>query len=147
MKRIRFKYLFHGTSSIYRESIESNGLLPVNGALHLTTHSGIALDEAVFTVRGEDLRYGYKRRVGGSPLVVKVERSAALNLRLDRPGYYDNEATKKHRLVAARCAFATDTLIRPEHLSFIDTDIEAVCNNLLDEIHCMTKLLPFEYPP
>jgi hypothetical protein len=146
MKRIRFKYLFHGTSSIYRKGIESNGLLPVNGSLHLTTHPGIAMDEAVFTVRGEDLRYGYKKGVGGCPLLVRVDRSAAINLRLDRPGYYDKEAAKKHRLAAIRCAFSTDTPIRPEDLSFIDTNIEAVCKELLDEIHGMTKLLPFEYP-
>ena len=146
MKRICFKYLFHGTSSIYRKGIESNGLLPVNGALHLTTHPGIAIDEAVFTVRGEDLRYGYKKGVGGCPLVVRVDRSAAINLRLDRPGYYDKEAAKKHRLVAIRFSFATDTAIRAEHLSFIDREIEAECHRLLDEIHGMTKLLPFEYP-
>jgi hypothetical protein len=145
VKRIRFKYLFHGTSSTYRKSIETKGLLPVNGALHLTTHPCIALGEAVFTVRGEDLRYGYKRSVGGFPLVVKIDRSAAINLRLDRPGYYNKEAAKKHRLAAIRCAFSTDTSIRPEDISFIDTNIEAVCKELLDEIHGMTKLLPFEY--
>jgi hypothetical protein len=146
MRRIRFKYLFHGTSSIYRDRIEKNGLLPVNGALHLTTNPCIAMDEAVFSVRGE-LRYGgYKTGVGGFPLVVKVERSAAIDLRLDTPGYYDAEAAKKHRLVAMRCAFLTDTLIRPENLSFIDTDIASECHKLLDEIHRMTTLLPFEYP-
>ena len=130
MKRIRFKYLFHGTSSIYRESIESNGLLPVNGALHLTTHPAVALDEAFFTVNGEDPRYGYKTGVGGDLLIVKVERSAARNLRLDIPGYFDKEATKIRRLVAKRFAFSTDTLNRPEDLSFIDTNIEAVCKKM-----------------
>ena len=105
------------------------------------------MDEAVFTVRGEDLRYGYKKGVGGRPLVIRVDRSAATRLRLDRPGYYDQEAAKKHRLVAIRCSFVTDTAIRPEHFSFIDRDIESECHRLLEEIHGMTKLLPFEYPP
>jgi hypothetical protein len=71
MKRIRSKYLFHGTSSIYRASIEKDGLLPVNGELHLTTLPSLALDEAHWTVNGEDPRYGYKEAVGGPLLIVK----------------------------------------------------------------------------
>ena len=73
---VKFNHLFHGTSSIYRDSIREHGLLPKGGRLHLTTHPLVALIEGLRTVRGEaDLTGGYKEAVGGSPLMVLVERS------------------------------------------------------------------------
>lgn len=72
--RIRFKYLFNGTSSVFGLAIETDGLLPVNGALHLTTDPSVAGEEANWTVKGEDPRYGYKQAAGGTPLIVKVDR-------------------------------------------------------------------------
>ena len=106
MSRIRFKYLFHGTSSLYRADIEKAGLLPVNGLLHLTTHPLVALMEAEWTVSGEPhLKAGYKKGVGGGRLVVLVERAEARNLQIDTPGYYDNESAKWRRLSQVRVGF------------------------------------------
>jgi len=148
VKPIRFRYLLHGTSSKHRAHIESNGLLPVNGKLHLTTNPAIAFDEAENTVKGEPhLIHGYKIGIGGDPLIVKVERGKVWNLRLDSPGYYDKESASIRRLVPKRFAFTTDALIRPEHLAFIDSDFEAECHRLTVEIHRMARLLPFQYRP
>jgi hypothetical protein len=148
MKRIRFKYLFHGTSSIFRESIEKDGLLPINGALHLTTDPALAFDEAYWTVRGEDPSSGYKKAVGGTPLIVKVDRDAVSGLRIDSPGWYDKTSSKVRRLVAKRVAFRTQIPVSPTHLSFIGENLEAELQILFDEIHEMTSLrLPFQYDP
>ena len=148
MRPIRFRYLFHGTSSKYRADIERDGLLPINGRLYLTTHPAIAFEEAENTVRGElHLIHGYKRAVGGNPLIVKVERAKVVNLRLDSPEYYDKESAKIRRLVPKRFAFTTNGAISPEHLAFIDSDFEAECNSLMIDIHLMASLLPFQYPP
>jgi hypothetical protein len=145
MGRVRFKYLFHGTSSICRAAIEANGLLPVNGLLHLTTLPSLALDEAYWTVKGEDPHHGYKTPVGGDLLIVKVDRSAARDLRLDVGGWYEKESPKIRRLVAKRYAFRTEKPISPEHLSFLDKDLFSECDKLVGEIHLMAKLLPFQY--
>jgi hypothetical protein len=148
MKRIRFKYLFHGTSSIFRESIEKDGLLPVNGALHLTTDPALALDEAYWTVKGEDPSSGYKKAVGGTPLIVKVDRDAVSGLRIDSPGWYDKSSSKVRRLVAKRVAFRTEKPVSPTRLSFIGGNVEAELEKLFDQIHEMTTLrLPFQYDP
>ena len=148
MRPIRFRYLFHGTSSKYRGDIERDGLLPINGKLHLTTHPAIAFEEAENTVGGEPhLVHGYKSAVGGNPLIVKVERAKVGNLRLDSPEYYNKESAKIRRLVPKRFAFTTNAVIRPEHLAFIDSNFEAECNSLMIDIHRMARLLPFQYPP
>jgi hypothetical protein len=147
MKRIRFKYLFHGTSSIYRESIEKDGLRPVNGALHLTTEPWLAWTEANWTVFGEDQSSGYKTGVGGRPLVVKVDREAVSQLRIDSPGWYEKESSKVRRLVAKRVAFRTEKAVSPISLSFIE-NFDAELQGSYDEIHAMTTLrLPFQYNP
>lgn len=148
MSRIRFKYLFHGTSSIFRRRIEKEGLLPRNGALHLTTNPEIAWEEADRTVRGEDPQYGYKRAVGGEPLIVKVDREAVSGLRIDSPGWYDKDSKKHLRLVAKRFSFRTERPVRPISLSFIDSDMEIHVPQLLDEINGMaTWRSPFECRP
>src|ERR1035441_10686211 len=113
MKRIRFKYLFHGTSSVFKRGIEKDGLLPVNGALHLTTDPSLAWDEANWTVNGEDPRYGYKRAIGGNPLIVIVDRDAVSGLSIDNPGWYDQNSPNVRRLVAKRVAFRTERSISP----------------------------------
>lgn len=79
MKRIRFKYLFHGTSSVFRQGIEKEGLLLVNGTLHLTRDPSLAWDEANWTVNSEDPRYGDKHAVSGKPLVVMLKSIAVLS--------------------------------------------------------------------
>lgn len=137
MKRIRFKYLFHGTSSVCRQGIEKDGLLPFNGALHLTTDPFTALEEANWTVNGEDLRHGYKLGVGGKPIIVKVDRDAVSGLKIDRPGYYDKSSSKVRRLVAKRMAFKTERRISPASLSFIDANRHDLLKRLLDEIYEM----------
>ena len=148
MKRIRFKYLFHGTSSIFRETIEEDGLLPVNGALHLTTDPSLALQEASWTVEGEDPSSGYKKAVGGEPIMVKVDREAVSQLRIDSPGWYDRNSTKVRRLVSKRVAFRTHKAVRPASLSFINENFDAELERLFDEIHEMTRWrLPFQYHP
>lgn len=148
MRRIRFKYLFHGTSSIFRESIEKGGLLPKNGALHLTTDPGLAWTEANWTVHGEDLSSGYKRGVGGRPLLVRVDREAVSQLKIDSPGWYDKESSKVRRLVAKRVAFRTEKAVGPISLSFIGENLDAELQGFYDEIHLMTTLrLPFQYDP
>jgi len=148
MKRIRFKYLFHGTSTVFRRGIETDGLLPVNGALHLTTDPSLAWDEANWTVNGEDPRHGYKLAVGGEPLIVKIDRDAVSGLTIDSPGWYDKNSSKVRRLVAKRVAFRTETVISPAGLSFIDSDFEVQLKRLFDEIHEMTTWrLPFQYDP
>ena len=146
MKRIRFKYLFHGTSSIFRESIEKDGLLPLNGALHLATDPSLALEEANWTVKGEDPSSGYKRAVGGDPLIVKVDREAVSQLRIDSPGWYDKSSPKVRRLVSKRVAFRTEKAVSPISLSFIGENFDAELERLFDEIHEMTTWrLPFQY--
>ena len=50
---IKFRYLFHGTSSVYSAGIKVSGLLPRSGVIYLTTHPMVALIEAERTVRGE----------------------------------------------------------------------------------------------
>lgn len=146
--RIRFKYLFHGTSSVFRLAIETDGLLPVNGALHLTTDPSLAWEEANWTVKGEDLRYGYKQAAGGTPLIVKVDRDAVSDLTVDSPGWYDRNSRKVRRLVAKRVAFRTGKAVRPASLTFIDSDFDTQLNRLFDEIHQMTTWrLPFQYHP
>jgi hypothetical protein len=146
MKRIRFKYLFHGTSSVFRQGIEKEGLLPLNGALHLTTDPSLAWDEANWTVNGEDLHYGYKRSVGGKPLIVKVDRDAVSGLRIDSPGWYDKNSSKVRRLVAKRVAFRTEKPVSPVSISFVDSNFEVQLQRLFDEIHEMTTWrLPFQY--
>jgi hypothetical protein len=146
--RIRFKYLFHGTSSVFRLAIERDGLLPVNGALHLTTDPSLACQEANWTVTGEDPRHGYKQAAGGTPLIVKVDRDAVSCLTIDSPGWYDKSSRKVRRLVAKRVAFRTATAVRPVSLTFIDSDFSARLDQLFDEIHQMTtRRLPFQYDP
>jgi hypothetical protein len=148
MSKIRFKYLFHGTSSLYRESIEKNGLVPVKGALHLTTHPLVALMEAEWTVNGEHhLKAGYKKGVGGFRLVVCVERAAARNLQIDSPGYYEKEAARERRPSQVRVGFRTSIPIKPKDLSLLDTNLEQRCNQLLDEIERMTIPPPFDKVP
>jgi hypothetical protein len=148
MRRIRFKHLFHGTSSIFRESIGKDGLLPISGALHLTTDPSLALEEANWTVNGEDPSSGYKTAVGGDPLIVKVDREAVSQLRIDSPGWYDKTSSKVRRLVAKRVAFKTEKAVSPISLSFIDEDFDAELERLFDEIHAMTTWrLPFQYHP
>jgi hypothetical protein len=147
MKRIRFKYLFHGTSSIFRESIEKDGLLPINGALHLTTDPSLAYEEAKWTVMG-DPSSGYKRAVGGNPLIVKVEREAVSQLRIDSPGWYDKSSSQVRRLVAKRVAFRTEKAVSPISLSFIGENFDPELERLFDAIHVMTtSRLPFQYHP
>lgn len=146
VERIRFKYLFHGTSSVFRLAIERDGLLPVNGALHLTTYPSLALLEAIGTVQGEDSRYGYKQAVGGTPLIVKVDRDAVSGLTVDSPGWYDGNSRKVLRLVAKRVAFRTGKAVKPASLTFIDSKFDIELKRLLDEIHQMTtRRLPFQY--
>lgn len=100
---IRFRYLFHGTSSLYKR-----GLLPCNGVLHLTTHPFVALLEAWRTVSGERGFPGaHKPGVGGWPVVVKIERSAVMRLRSD-PEWYDKGQAIGRRLVQVRGEFSTD---------------------------------------
>jgi hypothetical protein len=142
-KFMKFLWLFHGTSSRYQRNIEANGLLPINCALHLTTHPCIALLEAERTTRGDEatLYSGYKQPVFGTALIVKVPRAAALGLRLD-PEYYDRRKARGYRLVTSRAAFITGTPIGPEHVSLLDL---AEFEQVIDEIDAMAKLPPFEY--
>jgi hypothetical protein len=148
MNPMRFKFLFHGTSSIYRDSIGANGLLPNNGDLHLATYPCVALLEADRRINGDErqLLGGYKKPVGGFRLIVKVRRSEAVCLRLDSD-YYKKEVATGQRFVTLRTAFSTGTPIGPENLSFIDANFEAEFKTLLIDIHRMAKLLPFQYPP
>lgn len=140
---IYFRHLFHGTSSKSKTEIQERGLLPKAGKLHLTTHPDVALLEALRTVYGEEgYPNAYKPGVGGSPVIVQVQRSAALRLKLDAPEYYDKAQAIGRRLVPVRAAFTTDVQIGPEHLSFLEGDLEAACDQLIREINSMTKLPP-----
>ncbi|MBZ5618150.1 MAG: hypothetical protein LAQ69_05345 [Acidobacteriia bacterium] len=137
---VKFRYLFHGTSSIHRASIQESGLLPRNGAIHLTTHPKVALIEAKRTVKGEGyLPNGYKGGTGGLPLIVAVERSAAVNLRLDALGYYEQLDRTGYRPSELRYAFTTSEHISPASISFIEADFLAECEKLLNEIE---KMIP-----
>ena len=143
---IRFRYLFHGTSSLYKRDIREKGLLPCNGVLHLTTHPFVALLEAGRTVSGEEGFPGaHKRGVGGWPVVVKIERSAVTRLRID-PEWYNKEQAIGRRLLQVRGEFATDMAVGPEHLSFIEYDLydsdklNRICHQLVEEINGMTRL-------
>jgi hypothetical protein len=128
--------------------MERDGLLPVNGALHVTTHPLVALMEAEWTVNGErHLKAGYKEGVGGLRLVVCIERAAAIGLRVDTPGYFEKGAAADRRRSQVRVAFRTNVAIKPRHLSFIETDLKKQCNQLLDEIERMTTLPPFDTVP
>lgn len=141
---IRFRYLFHGTSSISRRNIQENGLRPRNGVLHLTTHPFVALLEAQRTVCGEEgFRGAYKPGVGGIPVLVKIERAAVKKLRID-PEWYDKGEAIGRRLVQVRGEFSTDIAISPENLSFIQFDVAEVCRQLMKEINGMTRLPPLE---
>lgn len=139
---LRFPYLFHGTSSIHRRNIQENGLLPVNGVLHVTTHPFVALWEAWRTVSGEEGFPGaYKSGVGGWPLVVKIERSAVTRLRND-PEWYNKGQAGGRRFVQVRGEFATDLGISSTHLSFIEHDLERACHQLMKEVNGLTRLPP-----
>jgi hypothetical protein len=114
----------------------------------LTDHKRLAWQEAHWTVSGEDPRHGYKRPVGGKPLIVIVDRNAAFGLRVDSPGWYDKNSLKVRRLAAKRVAFRSGTGISPASLSFIDSNLEYRLGGLFDEIHEMTSWrLPFQYDP
>jgi len=136
----RFRYLFHGTSSVYRKNIREDGLLPSYGVLHLTTHPFVALWEAQGTVFGEEGFPGaYKPGVGGFPLVVMMKRSAAKRLLID-PAWYDKGQATGRRLVQVRGEFATDIPISPIHLSLLEYDLDKVCHRLMEEINSVTRL-------
>jgi hypothetical protein len=143
---VKFRFLFHGTSSFHKPSIQKNGLSPRNGTVYLTTHPRIALLEAERTVKGEaNLREGYKRGVGGSPIIVVVDRSAAVKLKLDIPGYYERPAAVGYRLSEVRLAFATSEGVSPASVSFIENNILAECQTLLAEIELMTSTTTFGF--
>ena len=139
---VRFPYLFHGTSSFYQRNIQQNGLLPVNGVLHLTTHPFVALLEAHRTVCGEEGFPGARKPgVGGFAVVVKIERDAARRLRID-PEWYDKSQAAGRRLVQVRGEFATDIAISATHLSFIEHDLDRACHQLMEEVNGLTRLPP-----
>jgi hypothetical protein len=136
---IKFRHLFHGTSSVYKASIQEAGLLPQSRPIFLTTHPLVALMEAHRTVDGEEnLLQGYKKRVGGSPIVVIVERAAATKLSLDAEYYYQ-EDRPGYRRPELRYSFATNEGISPASLSFLETGLFYQCKELLDEINWMTN--------
>ena len=139
---IRFRYLFHGTSSIYRTNLQQKGLLPSGGVLHLTTHPFVALLEAHRTVCGETGFPGaHKPGVGGFPVVVKIERAVVKRLRID-PEWYDKQQAIGRRLVQVRGEFATDVAIGAVDLSFIEYDLDSVCHQLMEETNSLTRLPP-----
>jgi hypothetical protein len=140
---VKFRQLFHGTSSLYKAAIQENGLLPRDGPIYLSTQPKVALLEADRTVRGEDnLRDGYKKGVGGAPLLVAVDRSAATGLKLDVAGYY--ERGTPFRPSEVRFAFMTSQPISAASISFIENDQRNVCNRLLEEIEEMTRRRTFD---
>lgn len=59
---------------MHKASIQEHGLSNRDGPIYLTTHPLVALMEALRTVNGEEnLRDGYKKGVGGSPIIIRVE--------------------------------------------------------------------------
>lgn len=143
---ITFRHLFHGTSSVCKPSIQQNGLLPSDGSIYLSTHPFVALLEAKRTVGGENnLRGGYKQGVGGSPLIVLVERSAATSLSMDIDGYYDQHDRSGYRPSEIQFAFSTADPIHPGSLLFIERDLERECEQLLKEIERMASRLTFGF--
>src|SRR5882757_8971638 len=125
----KFPYLFHGTSTVHKPSIEESGLTPRNGAVHLTTHPEVALFEAQNTVHGEhNMRGGYKAAIGGLPLIVLVERTKLVRLKLDVPGYYEHTDDRSgYRVPEVRFAFKTNEAIVPALISFIEDNCESEC--------------------
>lgn len=102
--------------------------------------------EALRTVNGEEnLRDGYKKGVGGSPIIIRVERSAAAKLRLDVPGYYEPSDGAGYRPSQVRLAFVTNECILPTSISFIETDSQNECKKLLKEIDGMTNRPTFGF--
>ena len=84
----KYQYLFHGTSSVYKNSIQQHGLLPgaetsgketKEDGVYLTTDFHLAVREAGFTVNGENGEEG----VGGSKVVVVIDRTKVRGLRRD----------------------------------------------------------------
>jgi hypothetical protein len=143
---VKFQNLFHGTSSVHKASILANGLLPQNDAIYLTTHPEVALLEADRTVSGEGyLRGGYKQGIGGEPLVVVIDRIAALNLKLDVRGYYDQADRVGYRSSELRFAFTTNESISPESITLIEEDLENECKRRLEQIENMTKRPTFDF--
>jgi len=137
---VKFRYLFHGTSSVHRESILQTGLTPRETALYLTTHPMVALIEAGRTVDGEgNLREGYKTGIGGTPLIVLVERKAATHLKLDNPGYYERHEGIGYRPSEVRFAFTTTKAVPPASISLIEGDLHSKCIKLLDDIESMNS--------
>ena len=86
-ERNGYQYLFHGTSSVYKSSIQQHGLRSDEGTLkntkeqgvYLTTDFHLAVREAGFTVKGENGEEG----AGGRPVVVVVDRTKVTGLRRD----------------------------------------------------------------
>lgn len=144
---ITFSHLFHGTSTIYKTNIQENGLMPINGPIHLTTHPEVALIEAQRTVNGEaNLRAGYKKASGGLPLIVIVQRFAVVGLKLDIPGYHERgDDRSEYRVSEARFAFRTPEPIAPGLLTFIERDCEGECRALLNKINTMTRKAPLGF--
>jgi hypothetical protein len=144
IKMIKFQHLFHGTSSVHKISIQESGLLPINGAIYLTTHPLVALIEALRTVNGEQhLADGYKKGVGGSPLVVLIKRSAVSNLRVDVCGYYERTKRTDYRRSEIRFAFTVSECIPSASMSFLETDLYSECDKRLKEIERMTSSCTF----
>jgi hypothetical protein len=143
--RVKFRYLFHGTSSVHKASIQESGLLPRHGPIHLTTHPKLALVEAIRTVSGEGyLLNGYKEGVGGSPIIVIIERSAAAKLTLDA-GYYDQTDTEHYSPRELRYAFTTCEPIPRSSISLVEDDCLVECDRLLAEIETMTNQPTYKY--
>jgi hypothetical protein len=144
---VKFQYLFHGTSTVYKTSIQECGLMPRNGALHLTTHPEVALFEARNTVHGEpNLRGGYKQAIGGMPLVVVIERTKVVRLCSDTEYYEHLDARSGLPVPEVRFAFKTDKGIAPSFISFIpENDCESECTKLRDQINEMARRVPLGF--
>jgi len=81
---------------------------------------------------------GYKRSVGGSPIIVVIDRTSAVNLTLDAD-YYNQTDRQNYSPRDLRYAFTTGAPISPASISFVEDDCFVKCNNFLDEIRKRTN--------
>jgi hypothetical protein len=90
------------------------------------------------TVDGEgDLPGGYKVGVGGSPIIVVIERDVIHGARLD-DGYYESSGDRAGYWPSEiRFAFKIRRRIPPRYLSFEEENIRDRCDTLIEQVESL----------
>ena len=140
-EKIKYQYLFHGTSSLNRADIKKYGLMPgyndsgkdtKEDGVYVTTDFHLAVREAKWTVEGENGEEG----IGGSPVVVVIDRSKVSGLKIDRDYHPYDKARKSTSYHTEKSipASAIIDIVRPTDLKYnVNSDTLNKQVGLLDD--------------